>query len=301
MTRLGRMPRPSVDVVIPFAGSAGRLRAVAERLAGLDLRPGDSAVIADNRVDAVPVDVPVRLVPAQGQQSSYFARNRGAEAGRAEWLLFLDADVEFDADLLDRLFDPLPDARAGVLAGAIEDAVVVDGPVARWLRERQAMSQANTLGGVRPYAQTAHAAVRRAAFAAVGGFAEGIRSGGDADLCFRIAQAGWTLEMRDASVRHEARSRLGPLLGQMARHGAGMAWIERRHPGTFPARGGAVRPAARLAGRLPAAALARGRGDRDRAARLLLEPATALAMAVGHRLSNDAPTGPPSVLDRWLR
>ena len=54
------------------------------------------------------------------------------------------------------------------------------------------MSQRNTLTGVRPYAQTAHCAVRRSAFEAVGGFREDIRSGGDADLCFRLASGSST-------------------------------------------------------------------------------------------------------------
>ena len=294
------MPRPSVDVVIPFAGSAEQLRAVAARLAGLDLRTGDTAVIADNRPDAAPADLPVRVVPAPGQQSSYFARNRGAEAGSADWLLFLDADVAFDADLLDRLFDPPPAERTGILAGAIEDEVVVDGPVSRWLRAREAMSQRHTLGAARPYAQTAHAAVRRAAFEAVGGFAEGIRSGGDADLCWRVAEAGWGMEAREASVRHEARARLRPLLGQMARHGAGTAWLEARHPGSVPPAPSPLRPAAWLARRLPAAAVAVARGDRDRAAGLLLEPLTWLAFVAGRRLSNAAPSGRQTALDRWL-
>jgi hypothetical protein len=41
--------RPAVDVVLPFRGSDDQLVEVAERLAGLMLRPGDTATIADNR------------------------------------------------------------------------------------------------------------------------------------------------------------------------------------------------------------------------------------------------------------
>lgn len=287
--------RPAVDVVVPFAGSEERLRAVAARLAALELRDGDTVTLVDNRAAGEPVDGPagVRVLAARGQQSSYFARNRGAEAGSAEWLLFLDGDVEFAPGLLDALLLPVPGERVGVLAGAIEDVVVVDGPVARWLRERGAMSQDNTLRGPRPYAQTAHCAVRRTAFAQVGGFTEGIRSGGDADLCFRLADAGWALEARPASVRHEARARPGALLRQMARHGAGAAWLEREHPGTFPRTERSLGLAWWLV-----RSTARVRG-RESAARELLGPATALAFALGRRLPNTV--GRSRRLDQLLR
>ena len=48
-------------------------------------------------------------------------------------------------------------------------------------------------------AVTANVLVRREAWAAVGGFAEGTRSGADADFCWRLADAGWELEYRDGA------------------------------------------------------------------------------------------------------
>src|SRR6185437_15286505 len=86
------------------------------------------------------------------------------------------------------------------------------------------------------YAQTANCAIRREAFQQVGGFVEEIRSGGDADICFRLKDAGWEIESRDgALVTHTSRSRLSKLLRQRARMGAGAAWLDARHPGSFPA------------------------------------------------------------------
>ena len=59
---------------------------------------------------------------------------------------------------------------------------------------------------------------------ALGGFAEGIRSGGDADLCWRLQDAGWTIEHRPrAIVAHEHRATVRALLRQAARTAAGRA------------------------------------------------------------------------------
>ncbi len=98
------------------------------------------------------------------------------------------------------------------------------------------MSQANTLGaGHWAYVQTANCAIRRSAFEQVGGFCDEVRSGGDADICFRLRDAGWAIEPRErALVVHSSRRTLGKLLRQRARMGAGAAWLDQRHPGSFP-------------------------------------------------------------------
>jgi len=205
--------RPGVSVICPFVGEA-------PDFSGLRLRAGDELLLADNN---------------PGPRSSYFARDGAARRARGQWLVFIDADCDPDPGLLDAYFDPSPADRVGVLAGAIEDTVVEDTWVARYIRDRRKLDQATTLSGLRPYAQTANCAVRRAAFEAVGGWPEPIRSGGDADLSWRLAAAGWDLEERPAArVRHRNRARLGELLAQLHRHGTGMRWLDERWPGSFP-------------------------------------------------------------------
>ncbi|MGI8730264.1 MAG: glycosyltransferase, partial [Solirubrobacteraceae bacterium] len=182
--------RPAVDVVLPFRGSDEQLERVAERLAALDLRRGDSVTIADNRPAAAGAQRgSVAIIPAGERQTSYFARNRGAARGQAPWLIFLDADVTPPPDLLDRYFATTPPADdVGVLAGAVIDEPASEGETAtaaeRYAWLKSSMSQEITLAsGEWAFAQTAKAAVRRAAFEQVGGFEDSVRSGGDADLC----------------------------------------------------------------------------------------------------------------------
>jgi GT2 family glycosyltransferase len=212
------VPRPSVTVIVPFAGSDAELLACRQAMTGLG---AEQLLIHDNRHGE----------PA----SAYYARQAAAREATGEWLVFLDADTVPEPGLLDAYFDPPPGERTGVLAGGIEDWVEEDTRVARYIRTRRKLDQATTLGHARPYAQTANCAVRSAAFQAVGGFPDPVRSGGDADLCWRLAEAGWTLEPRpDARVRHRNRARLTELLRQLHRHGSGMQWLDRRYPGSFP-------------------------------------------------------------------
>jgi GT2 family glycosyltransferase len=257
--------RPPVDVVVPFAGSEDELWSLVARASKLVLGPQDTIVVVDNggrrnrgapggprgasvapggpREPPPPGGPRVRVLEASERRSSYHARNRGAAAGQAPWLLFLDADVDWPPNLIDAYFDSEPGERVAVLAGGITDAPTANSSRAtaaeRYAAESHPMAQINTLGEPRhpPYAQTANCLVRRAAFESVGAFADGIRSGGDADLCFRLQADGWTVEPREAAgVVHRNRRALIALLAQKARHGAGAAWLAERYPGAFPRR-----------------------------------------------------------------
>jgi GT2 family glycosyltransferase len=229
----------------------------------------ERVVLVDNGAQP-PRDPDPRVLHAPERPTSYFARNRGAALGGSEWIVFLDDDTEPDEDLLERYFVPPPDERTAVLAGAVRDEAPGDVDslplAARFAALRAPMDQSNTLGhGKWGYAQTANAAVRRVAFEQIGGFEERVRSGGDADLCFRLREAGWGLEERPfAIVTHRNRTTLRALARQRARHGAGAAWLSRLYPGSFPPDRG-PRRIVRSLRQLGRAAIDGFRGDRDAA------------------------------------
>ena len=259
------------------------------------LEPGDSVTIADNRPGARDRDGKgrVRVLGAGELQTSYHARNRAAAQGTARWLVFLDADVLPPADLLARYFEPVPGELAGVLAGAVIDEEPGDDEstsAARYAWLKSSMSQEITLAHDGwAFAQTANAAVRRAAFEQVGGFEAGVRSGGDADLCFRVCAAGWELERREgAAVVHRNRQTVSRMLAQRARHGAGAAWLSERWPGALPRRRwpGLAWWSIRRAG---AGALAAAKGDRDRALLGLLDGPAVWAFEIGRLIPNRPP------------
>jgi GT2 family glycosyltransferase len=279
--------RPAVDVVVPFAGSDDALEDLLRRAHAIELGPQDTLTVVDNRADARTWEP--HVIAAPGQPSSYYARNRGAERGSAPWILFIDADVEPPRDLIERYFDVEPGDDVGVLAGGIADAPLPANPTVaeRYAVSAEQMSQQNTLrAGAWAYAQTANAMFRRTAFAQVGGFEEGIRSGGDADICFRIRVAGWKLEGRlDARVVHHNRSTVKAFFRQKARHGAGAAWLDRRYPGSFPARPRRLW-LRRLLRELKMSIPMLLRGERDEPARLLFATVAVWSFELGRFLPN---------------
>ena len=288
-----------MDVVVPFKGSSSALGRMRERLAALSLRDGDSVLVVDNtpareRLDQPePGDGAVPVLRAAEIPTPAFARNRGAERGAAEWLVFCDADTRPHPDLLDRYFDPPPGARTGLIGGGVvEEEVAADAPaLARYTYLRGAMSQDDTFAfGKWGYPKTANVACRRAAFEEVGGFRERIRAAEDADLTYRLRAAGWEVERREgAAVVHAGRTTLRSFVVQKAVWGAGGAWVHATYPGSVPLIGGAgvIRWAVRaVAGGLVAAARRR---DRDAAIMALFRPLEAVAWELGRLLPNERP------------
>jgi glycosyltransferase involved in cell wall biosynthesis len=226
-------------VVVPFLGKRDEARRLLEALAGLPLAAGDELIVADNTragiVDRL-AGGSVRVVRATRERSSYHARNSGAGLARNDWLLFMDADCVPAANLLEAYFaEPIGD-DCGALGGEIVGDPAPRGLLARYARSRGFLSQADgLLGPDSRAAVTGNVLVRRAAFEGLGGFVEGIRSGGDVDLSRRLVADGWSVEHRpDAIVAHRHRETLIGLLGMIARYGAGARWLNERHPGSSP-------------------------------------------------------------------
>lgn len=292
------MARPRVDVVVPFRGSPEALAQLGRALSSLRLGPADTLLVVDNTPGhasagaASPTRPPV--IRAAERLSPGYARNRGAERGRGEWLAFLDADTEPVPDLLERYFEPAPATDTVLLAGGIVDEPVPIGAPgsARYAYLRRTLSQDRTLARDEPlaFAQTANVACRRDAFEAIGGFREDIRAGEDADLSYRLKAAGGRIERREhASVLHHNRRKLRAFLAQAGLHGAGAAWLDRQYPGAFPAR---RRPGlVWWAIRTMVAGLARGAlsGDRDPLVVGIYEPLWELAFEFGRSRPNQAP------------
>ncbi|HMC07100.1 MAG TPA: glycosyltransferase [Solirubrobacterales bacterium] len=231
--------RPAISVVIPFRGGSPAATRLLTALSRLDVSAADELILADNTEAGVLATIDTgaaRVVSAVAERSSYYARNAGARRARGEWLLFMDSDCVPQQALLYAYFaEPVADG-CGALAGQILGDPIQRSLAARYARSRHIFDhEAGVLRAEDGCAAAGNLLVRREAFERLGGFSEGIRSGGDVDLCRRLGAAGWDLEFRPlALVHHRHRERLPSLLGAMVRYGAGSSWLNERYPGTSP-------------------------------------------------------------------
>ncbi len=241
------MTRPNICVVVPFAGDPQELREVAARLVRLERTTNDDLVIVDNnRPPCVLSDIPrqLRVVEANREGSSYYARNVGARCTKCDWLLFIDADCDPAANILDAYFSLDVSGDVGAVAGGIE-AAPGESIVERYAAARKHLdAEAAMRQPSGAYGATANLLVRREALKDLGGFREGIKSAGDQDFCWRLTQAGWTLNLNVlAVVQHSHRVDLQGLQAQMKRYGAGAAWLRRQHGSPSPVWSGLLRMA----------------------------------------------------------
>jgi cellulose synthase/poly-beta-1,6-N-acetylglucosamine synthase-like glycosyltransferase len=281
-----------VSVVVPFAGDIAEALMAMALLRSLRTAPGDELILADN-CGVVPEADDLTVVRAFGERSPAHARNAGAARAAGAWILFLDADTQAPADLLDVYFAGPIDDQVGTVAGEIVGAGAASSLAARYGAARNFLSQgAHISHPYRPRAAAANLLVRREAFEAADGFQEGVRAAEDTDFCWRLQDLGWTLELRpEAVVEHRYRETVGELRRQWRAYASGRAWLAGRYPGFEP------EPAVRRVLRRPVRATlppprtgtALQAGPRSRSERLqflALDALLAVEELIGLRLPN---------------
>lgn len=167
----------------------------------------------------------VRLVDASAVAGPAAVRNIGVRAARGDTLAFCDAD------------DVVQPGWLGACAAALESVDVAGGvfdfgSLNGFPEARPAPASMVQLPFL-PAGLGANLAVRRAAFEAVGGFDEGLSTGEDVDLCWRLQTAGFRFALApEAVVCKRERTAFGDVFRQGFALGRGGPVLYRKHRGS---------------------------------------------------------------------
>ncbi len=232
------------SVVVPTFNGGELLRACLKSIAALDFpRARFEVLVVDNKsTDATPAIIDsfgFTRLEERTHQSSYAARNVGIRAARGEFIAFTDSDCEVAPDWLTELLAAARDnPNAGCIAGEIL-AFPPSTPVERYSEKIGLLRQRGPLSGwhFKPYAQTANAAYRRDVFDRIGVFEPTMKSGGDAEIAWRMLdKTDYEIKFApDAKVYHHHRTSVRDLWAQFHRYGGGkLSWARARTDYTPP-------------------------------------------------------------------
>lgn len=229
---------PQVSVVVAVHNAAATLPALLASLAGQDCDERYEVILADDASTDASVAVARRfarrlsvvICEAGERRGPGAARNAGVARASSAVLAFCDAD------------DIVHHAWLRSLCAAIQRGPLVAGSIHRL--DSDAIRPPSSvpaeplidLDGLTanyrhlPWSTTSNLAVRRDAFAEVDGFTAQLRTGEDADLCWRLAAHGVELAYEPAAVVFK-RGRSGPMptFRQYLRYGRDHPLLFHRH------------------------------------------------------------------------
>lgn len=226
--------------VLPIRGHASLLDGVLDSLAHQTASLDEIIVVDDGPTPTLTPRSGTRVV-SSGGVGPYAARNLGVASSSADVVFFLDARSRPRPDWVARSVRAFDDEGVGIVGS--ETIVRGGATIAAKAAEVQQFSNLDKYIAAPfflPYLPTCNLAVRREDFDAVDGFSS-VRSGGDADLCWRIQRAtGHRLEaITDVLMEWVPRDRARELLEQNYRygkshHGLRVEWSDRGLPVVEP-------------------------------------------------------------------
>jgi mycofactocin system glycosyltransferase len=238
-------PRPAggpshrdVTVVIPVRDNVTGLNRLIAALRGLRVVVvDDGSQVPLRREDLTAAHCcDVELLRHPTSRGPAAARNTGLRACTTDFVAFLDSDVVPRRGWLEALLGHFCDPTVALVAPRIVGMVAHDHLVARYEAIRSSLDLGVCEAPVVPYGKVAYvpsAAIicRCSTLRDLGGFDEGLRSGEDVDLCWRLVDAGSRLRYEPiALVAHDHRVALRDWVARKAFYGGSAAPLSARHP-----------------------------------------------------------------------
>ena len=172
----------------------------------------------------------------ESKKGSYSARNTGIRNSDGEIIAFTDSDCIASKDWIRELYNGFTSEDVGCVVGAVrsyqDNRYEEDTLAERFSKNKDIMSQKRTLNSnFLPYGETANTAFRKDVFNKIGYFDEIFKSGGDADIAWRMQlSTGYKLIYRPESVvEHHHRVTLKDLFLQHFKYGLGLAMLNKKY------------------------------------------------------------------------
>lgn len=213
------MSEPYISVIVPVYNGGTQLVRCLDALMASDYESREIMVVDDGSTDGSAAEARARGVEVlrlDSQSGPAEARNRGARGARGSVLLFVDADVVVRRDTLTRVAALLRERpQVAAVFGSYDDAPAEENFVSQYKNLLHHFVHQRSS----PRAETFWAgcgAVRREAFAAVGGFDASMFSRPsveDIELGYRLRDAGFEIVLdREIQVKHLKRWTLASML-----------------------------------------------------------------------------------------
>jgi glycosyltransferase involved in cell wall biosynthesis len=230
------MNEDRVSLVIPGRNCARTIRSCLSAVVPLLEDPGSHLAeiifVDDGSVDdtaAIVAEFPVKIVRGRGSGPGA-ARNLGWRSAAHPLVWFVDADCVAEADALAVLLGALADPAVGGVSGSygnMTDASLLSRLIHEEIVERHLAMPPRV-----DFLATFNVLYRRAALEKVGGFDERYLKAQDAELAFRVMDAGYQLRFDIRSrVRHYHPTNLRSYLATQRQQGYWRAFLHAAHRG----------------------------------------------------------------------
>ncbi len=225
-----------VSLVIPGRNCARTIKPCLEAVVAIsreeNSRLGEIIFVDDGSTDETPklvAEFPVSCIRNPGRGPGA-ARNTGWKAAQFPLVWFVDSDCVAEPDALSKLLPQLDDARAGGVSGSYSNrnpdsllACLIHEEIVE--RHRRMPRRVNFLA-------TFNVIYRRAVLEQVGGFDVRYLKAQDAELSFRVTEAGYELRFElESRVGHYHATRWLRYLNTQRHQGYWRVWLHMEHTG----------------------------------------------------------------------
>lgn len=197
-----------LSVIVPCLNAANTLGVQLNALANQDWSEPWEVIVADNGSTDGTLEIvrqfqnrlpELRVVDASQRKGSAYARNKGAEAAKGEWLAFCDADDVVAPGWVGAMGKALQEHD--FVASRFKDGAANDGRRARRVPQQNGLQEYNYPRYL-PHSAGSGLGVRAALHRTVGGFDESFLRLQDTDYCWRIQLMGIKLHFAPQAVIH---------------------------------------------------------------------------------------------------